>query len=63
MYVWQMNDGTWRISLMTGQGGRFSKILACQNCLKLYDAAYCDETAARGAERVIRAHLAAGAVR
>lgn len=60
MYVWQMNDGSWRISLLTSQGGKYAAILACGGCKVLYDKAYRTRAMAERAERVIAAHLARG---
>ena len=54
MYVWQMNDGRWHISLETRHRGLFSTILHCKDAFALYDRGYETEREARNAERRIR---------
>lgn len=57
MYVWQMNDGRWHISLMTSRRDLFSAILANKAAFALYDQGYGTEHDARVAERQIRVFI------
>lgn len=59
MYVWQMNDGSWHISLMTSMRGLFSTILANREAFAAYDRGYETQREARAAEAHIRLLLAA----
>ena len=57
MYVWQMNDGRWHISLAVSvgvQGALHAAILNNANAFRLYDRGYENERDARDAERAIR---------
>lgn len=59
MYVWQMNDGRWHISLFsTNSQFKYEDILAIPEAHRLFDRGYETETAARQAEKQIRAALA-----
>lgn len=61
MYVWQMNDGRWHISLETNihlrSNGRvtFGKLLANKAAFKLFDRGYETEAGARAAYAEINA--------
>ena len=58
MYVWQMNDGSWNVSMLTGERGLFTRILQNSDAYLLYANAYRTERDARAAEARIRALLA-----
>jgi len=52
MYVWQMNDGRWHISLINSK--MFSRILTIPEATRLYNRGYDLKCDARAAERRIR---------
>jgi hypothetical protein len=54
MYVWQMNDGSWNISLLTSQRDMFSRILALPEASKAYSRSYRSRREAAAAEKMIR---------
>lgn len=54
MYVWQMNDGRWHISIKTGVRGLFAAILQNKAAFKLFDRSYEYQRDADAAERQIR---------
>jgi len=61
MYVFQMNDGSWRISLKTSAHLTFGAILLNAEAYRLYNRIYDSEHVARHAERRIRSLIEAAA--